>query len=821
MYVRVILPLALHKLFTYSVPAELESSIVLYKRVIVQFGAKKLYSALIHSIQEEMPSYETKEIISVLDEAPIVLEKQIQLWNWISDYYLCSLGEVMNAALPSGLKLESESRITLGKEIENLDLSLLTQNERLILQSLETKRKGLSILELGKLLHRKNVFPMLQSLIAKGLVHVEENLKSSFSLKTETYIQLSEEAKDEDKLQEIFKKIEKRSPKQVEVLMAFIRLCQEEGEAEILKSVLMKKVDASPVVLSQMIKKNIFVAIEQAIDRLPVYKSEPVKEEIQYNEFQTKALQEIASLHKEKDVVLLHGVTSSGKTEIYIRLIQDAIAKGKQVLYLLPEIALTSQIIRRLQKYFGNDVGVYHSKFTDNERVEIWNKQLSLSENASYKIILGARSSVFLPFNNLGLVIVDEEHESSFKQQDPAPRYNARDSAILLAQEAGAKVLLGSATPSLESYYNAISGKFGLVEINQRFGGIQMPEIEVEDLRIARKKKQMKSHFSPMLYKGISDALQNKEQIILFQNRRGFAPYLECPTCCWTPHCIHCDVALVLHKQSGKLRCHYCGFNQEPPSACQACDEPAMKMMGFGTERIEEEMKELFPDAKVARLDLDSAGSRTAFHLLIHEFERKNIDVLVGTQMVTKGLDFDSVSTVGIMNADSMLKYPDFRAHEKSFQLMAQVSGRSGRKNKRGKVIIQAGQADHPIIRFVLENNYKEFFNYEMADRQRFSYPPFTRIVDLTLKHKDAGIVNRAAKYLVEVMKKPFGEMVLGPEIPIVARVRNLYLNKIMIKVPKTHSLGIIKSTLLEMIKEFKGTEAYRSVQVTIDVDPM
>jgi primosomal protein N' (replication factor Y) len=549
----------------------------------------------------------------------------------------------------------------------------------------------------------------------------------------------------------------------------------------------------------------------------------PLAEEIVYSDEQKRAIDEITSTFEKHEVTLLHGVTSSGKTEVYIHFMEQALAQGKQVLYLLPEIALTAQLVRRLQKHFGNKVGVYHSRFSSNERVELWNNVLNGKSDANhYQVILGARSALFLPYCNLGLVIVDEEHEQSFKQQTPSPRYQARDAAIILAKQHGAKTLLGSATPSVESYFNAMAGKFGLVSMPLRYGGIEMPEICVVDLKEASRKKRMHSHFSQQLLDSIQTALNAKEQVILFQNRRGFAPYLECPSCDWSPSCINCDVTLVYHKQSNRLRCHYCSFQQELPTECPACSDPAIKMMGFGTEKIEEELALFFPKAKIGRLDVDTARSRESFHNIIYDFEKRKTDILVGTQMVTKGLDFDHVSTVGIMNADSMLKHPDFRASERSFQLMAQVSGRSGRRSRRGVVLIQAFQAYHPVINQVMANDYLAFYNQEIIERERFNYPPFVRLVELSLRHDDARWLEDAANKLIEELRLNLpGQDILGPQAPVVSRVRGLFIQNILIKFRRDNNLTNYKSILEKTILYFKAREANRSLTIQVDVDPL
>ena len=827
-YLDIILPIALPRIFTYALPAALIAEAEVGKRAVVQFGKKKLYSGIVFKVHQNKPAYDVKDILSFLDEAPIVHEKQFDFWSWMSGYYLCSMGEVMSSALPSGLKLASETMIRLNAnhpELKDKDTSVplaLPNREQEIVDQLIIKNR-ISLVELGDLLKRSNIFPTVRILMDKGLVSIDETLIEKFRDKKEIYISLSDQSKDEIWLRSQFDKLEKRSPKQLNLLMQFLKISMDEKEPEIQRSRLLAIDKGAAPALASLIKKAILSQQERVVGRLGNFEELPVSDGIVYSEEQKRAIGEIESAFEKHDVTLLHGVTSSGKTEVYIHFIEKALQAGKQVLYLLPEIALTSQLIRRLQKHFGNKVGVYHSRFSSNERVELWNNVLrGHADPNHYQVILGARSALFLPYNNLGLIIVDEEHEQSFKQQTPSPRYQARDASIVLAKQHGAKTLLGSATPSVESYFNAVAGKFGLVSMPLRYGGMEMPEICVVDLKEASRKKLMHTHFSQYLLDAIQAALDAKEQVILFQNRRGFAPYLECPSCDWSPSCINCDVTLVYHKQSNRLRCHYCGFQQELPSSCPACSDPAIKMMGFGTEKIEEDLALFFPKAKIGRLDIDTARSRESFHNIIYDFEKRKTDILVGTQMVTKGLDFDHVSTVGIMNADSMLKHPDFRACERSFQLMAQVSGRSGRRNRRGKVIIQAFQAYHPVINQVMANDYHAFYTQEISERDRFAFPPFVRLAELSLRHADARFLEHAANELVEELRLNLvGQDILGPQAPVISRVRNLFIQNILIKFKRDNHLQTYKSVLEQTILRFKGLEANRALLIQIDVDPL
>ncbi len=833
-FVDVILPLAVPNLYTYRVPFEWNESIAIGKRVVVQFGKGKLYSALVRVIHENSPKqYAAKYIDSILDDAPIVNQKQFELWDWLSNYYMCTIGEVMIAALPGGLRLSSETKILLNQnykeEATNIELS---DKEFLIVDALEI-RQVLTLTDISGIIEQKIVYPIIKSLIEKGVVVLQEELKEKFKPKIESYVRITEYADNEENLKTIFDALERKAPKQLDVVMAYVTLSKRYSKerVEVRKSDILKMVDGAEAALKSLVKKNTFEIYEREVGRLASFENENKISNL--NEEQQKVLESINKQFssENKDVVLLHGVTSSGKTEIYVKLIEQAIAEGKQVLYLLPEIALTTQIINRLRKYFGEAVGVYHSKFNENERVEVWNNvlgnkskelsQKSKEDYSSYKLVIGARSALFLPFSNLGLVIVDEEHDTSFKQYDPSPRYNARDAAIYLAHIHKAKTLLGSATPSLESYFNAQEGKYGFAEMTKRFGGILMPEILIADVKEAMRKKMMKSHFSPLLLDTVTLALEKKEQVILFQNRRGFAPQLECNMCAWVPQCANCDVSLTYHKVSNQLRCHYCGYSIKPPSKCAACGDTDLKMKGFGTEKIEEELAIFYPKARIARMDLDTTRSKFAHQHIIQDFEDGNIDILVGTQMVTKGLDFDNVSMVGILNADSMLNFPDFRSFERSFQLMSQVSGRAGRKNKRGKVIIQSQNPEHSIIQEVIANDYLSMYTNQLLDRKNFNYPPYFRLIEVTVIHKDVDMVNASAKFLADALKKHFAKRVLGPEFPLVSRIRNLYHKNILLKIERDASVGQVKKILSELLIKFKSTSDYKSVRVNIDVDPM
>jgi primosomal protein N' (replication factor Y) (superfamily II helicase) len=823
----ILLPLPVSGKFTYGIPGEFYGKVREGVRVVVQFGKRKIYTGLVLSVHNEIPKdYIPKDIITVLDEKPVITLSQKQFWEWMASYYLCHEGEVFNAAFPSALKLESESRIILNLT-EGEALPAMNEKEQRLVEALQY-RETVEIGEVSKILGQQKVIPVIKTLLEKGIVLLQEEVTGKYHPKKEHFIRLSEEySEDEEKLQAIFNSLEKKAKKQLGLLMAFYHLSKMEAEErkEVSRQELLKFANVSLPVLQSLIDKNIFESFEKVVTRLEIHAADSHPDNIILSDVQKRAFTLIQGGFEKKDVVLLHGVTSSGKTEIYIKLIQETLKKGRQVLYLLPEIALTGHIINRLKKYFGNRIGVSHSRFNENERVEIWNKVLSwggpdAGEDSSYDIILGARSSIFLPFSNLGLVIVDEEHDPSFKQFDPAPRYNARDCALYLAHIHDAKAVLGSATPSLESYYNASEGKYELVEINERYGNLELPEIIVVDIKNEIRWKKMSSHFSSLLMSQLEEALAKKEQSILFQNRRGFSLRLECETCSWMPMCRNCDVTLVYHKQQNQLRCHYCGYTARIPEKCPECKGTNLKMKGFGTEKVEEDLSILLPGAKITRMDLDTTRSKHSYRKILDDFGDRKIDILVGTQMVTKGLDFENVSTVGILNADNMLSFPDFRAAERSYQLMAQVSGRSGRKNKRGKVIIQTYNPGHIVIRNVVENNYKAMYQQQMIDRRKFRYPPFYRLVQLRLKHKDHDLLNLASIELAKRLKKKFGDRVLGPEYPMVSKVMNFYLKQILIKFERTSSMIAMKSALINEMEAFYNDSKYRSVRVIIDVDP-
>jgi len=817
-YVDVLLPLPLTQTYTYSVPEELLSRIQIGCRVIVPLGSRKLYTGIVLGFYENKPvEYVTKPICSLLDEMPILTGPQLEFWRWLASYYMCSFGEVMKAALPSGLKLESETLVGLADGFEAE--FPLKERETRVLDAL-IPGKPVSLLELSKSSGIANVLPVVHELMLKGALLVSEGIRSSYKTKTRACVRLAEAYnRDGEKLKQFMNEAS-RARKQVEVLMTYLELSsffKETTPAEVGKKDLLNRSGASSAVLQALCAKKILEIYDKDIDRLPRCNDEQAGLS-SLSKKQQEALSSIKNAFKEQPVCLLHGLTSSGKTEIYIHLIEECIRSGKQALYLVPEIALTTQLSDRLKRVFGNKLGVYHSKFPDAERVEIWNK---LVHGQEYQVILGVRSSIFLPFRALDLIIVDEEHEGSYKQQDPAPRYHARNAALILASMHGAKTLLGTATPCLETYFNCLNGKFGLVELFSRHYEMAMPEIIAVNTKELRRKKIMKTLFSPLLSEKMGEALSRGEQVILFQNRRGYAPVVECKACGWVPKCERCDVSLTLHKYHRKLTCHYCGFEQDLPHSCPACGAQDLSTRGFGTERIEEEVRIQFPGARIARMDTDTTRSRSSYEQIIHDFESGETDILIGTQMVTKGLDFDHVRVVGILNADQMLNFPDFRAYERSFQLMAQVSGRSGRKGQRGQVIIQTSDPDQLVIGDVISNDFKSFFQREMYMRKQFSYPPFTRIIQIRLKHKDISVVRQAALFYANLIRPVFGQRLLGPDQPPIARINNYYLQHLLLKVETEASVSKVKEFLISALETFNHKADFRTVQVSFDVDPL
>ncbi|CAL2079450.1 Primosomal protein N' [Tenacibaculum sp. 190524A05c] len=769
-----------------------------------------MYSALVFNIHQTPPKlYEAKEIHQILDEQPIVNEKQLKHWEWIASYYMCSLGDVYRAAVPSAFLLESETIIYRNESFSNTEL--LSDQEYLIYEALQ-RQSQLTLHEVAEVLDRKKVLPIINQLIDKAVLHVKEEIYETYKPKLIKYVRLNKNYKSDESLQELLSKLS-RAKKQRDVVLTFFQLKTE--KKPIKAKVLSEKSGVSAQIIKALVDKEIFEFYHIQTDRVQFKGEEnPLKN---LNEYQIKALSEIEESFEKHDITLLHGVTSSGKTEVYTKLIKKVLETGKQVLFLLPEIALTTQIIKRLQNYFGNQISVFHSKYSVNERVEVWNNILQNKVKA--QIILGARSTIFLPFSNLGLIVVDEEHESSYKQYEPSPRYNARDAAIVLGKLHNAKVLLGSATPSIETKFNTTQNKYGLVHLNRRHGNIQMPKIELIDVKEKRRKKEMIGHFSDRLIQLMNDVLEEKKQIILFQNRRGFSPIVECTTCGHSPQCPNCDVSLTYHKYNNQLKCHYCHYQRAMPNSCGACGSSTLDTKGFGTEQIELELKELFPNHNIGRMDSDTTRGKFGYQKIIEAFEAQEIDILVGTQMLSKGLDFANVLLVGILSADTMLNYPDFRAHERAYQLMVQVSGRAGRSERQGMVAIQTFNPYHQILQQVSTNSYEEMYTEQLQDRWQYHYPPYYRLIKITLKHKDYVKVNEGVNWLAKALQNVFRENVLGPTAPAVSRVRNQYIKNLMIKIPPKQSLAKTKEQLQKVKTTFEAVKEFRPIRFIIDVD--
>ncbi|CAM3441577.1 Primosomal protein N' [Flavobacterium longum] len=809
-FAEIILPLSLARTFTYSISQAESAYLKPGMRVAVPFGKQKIYTGLVLELHERQPElYQAKEIHQILDEKPTVTQTQLEHWQWIASYYMCSLGDVFRGAMPSALLLESETIISLQPEMP--EMPEMPDEEFLIYQALQ-QQSSLRVQEVMSVLGKKSVFPVLRQMMEKNIVTLQEEISETYKPKLQRYVRLFPELESQQGLSELLD-ILKNAQKQKELVLAYFQL--KTARKPISVKELVEAAGATSTILKALVDKGIFEEYYIQHDRVNFDDDGLSQPEL--SAAQQKAFDSITSNFEEKDVNLLHGVTSSGKTEIYTRLIDVVAETGKQVLYLVPEIALTAQLVGRLTKYFGNKVAVFHSKYSNNERVEVWQNVLAGSENA--QIVIGARSALFLPFQDLGLVIIDEEHEQLFKQQDPAPRYHARDAAIVLAKMHGAKVLLGSATPSIESYHNAETGKYGLTELTERFGSVLLPDVELVDLKDKYFRKQMNGHFSDVLQEHIGNALSLGEQVILFQNRRGYSPVLECLTCGHVPQCQHCDVSLTYHKFKNQLRCHYCGYTIAKPTHCHACNSVDLTTKGFGTEQIQLELQQLFPKHTIGRMDQDTTKGKFGFEKIIDSFKNREVDVLVGTQMLAKGLDFDNVSLVGIMNADNMLYHPDFRAFERSYQMMAQVSGRSGRSSKRGKVIIQTYNPMHNTIQQVTRNDYAGMFTEQLYERRIYKYPPFFKLIKLTLRHRDFDRLTESARWLYNVFSQHLNMPVLGPEEPAIGRIRNEYIRTIMVKIPPEAKLDGTKKTVRKILDSFEAIPQYRNVKVTVNVD--
>jgi primosomal protein N' (replication factor Y) len=815
----ILLPVPIHQVFTYRIPFELNDQLQFGVRVIVPFGRSKLLTGIVIEIHERIPeAYQAKFIEHVLDEFPIVTAKQFQFWKWISSYYMAPLGDVMNASLPANFKLSSESKVVLHPDFENDQQ--LDEREQIIVDSLHANDQ-MDLKELSAVLGIKTIQPVIKKMIEKRIILSIEALNERFTPKSIVCYTLTDTFTDNELLTSFISGLESKasSRKQLEALLTVLSDGKYQGNS------------MQPVARKELVEKGVSLSALQTLERNGILETQRIevsrlnaanfelKEKKSLTPAQQKALEEVRECQKTHIVTLLHGVTGSGKTELYVELIEEQLTQGKQVLFLIPEIALTTQLIERLSAYFGEQIGVYHSKFNQNERVEIWNTVLANDPN-KFRLIIGARSSVFLPYQDLGLIIVDEEHENTFKQMDPSPRYNARDAAIVLGHLHKAKVLLGTATPSIESYTNALDGKYGLVELSERYLGLQMPEIFCANIRTEKKNKSMHSHFSSQLMDGINEALNAGEQVILFQNRRGYTPMWSCEVCAWTPRCKNCDVSMTYHKHTNSLKCHYCGHISAPVGSCGACGSNRLKMVGFGTEKIEDELSLFLPNTVIKRLDLDSTRSKNAYETIIHDFENRQIHILVGTQMITKGLDFDNVGLVGILDADMLLNRPDYRAFERAFQLMVQVAGRAGRKNKKGKVIIQTSNPDQWVLGRVMEHDFKGFYETEIQERKLFFYPPYYKMIHLTLRNTDERKLNAAAQNLTDKLRLVFKERVVGPEFPLIKRIQNFFIKEIKIKIEKDAPDRKVKEKIQEMIDLFYAEADNKSSRLSIDVDP-
>ena len=811
-FVDVIVPLAAPNAFTYRVTADEFHFIEQGFRVAVPFGKRTIYTGVVLSKHQLRPQlYEPKDIFAIIDDKPIVTAKQIEFWQWISSYYMCTMGEVFRASLPSALLLESETLITFNQE-STIEIGSLSDDEYLLYEAFQNQ-PILRLDEIREILNKKNVFGVIDRMLEKNIIFLNKHLQETYKPKLVKYVRLNKRFENQEQLQELLT-TGLRSENHRALVLKYFQLKTQQKPIAV--KTLLNEVGVSSAVFQTVEKKGVFETYTLAEDRVQF--KDATKVSIQFSDEQLAAINSIENQFSSKDVVLLQGVTGSGKTEIYIKNIQSTIDSGQQVLFLVPEIALTTQLVQRLTSFFGNKLAVYNSKYSDNERIEVYQHVLKQHENA--QIVIGSRASIFLPFRNLGLIVVDEEHDASYKQNDPAPRYQARDAAIVLAKQFDAKVLLGSATPSLESYYNAYQEKFGFTALTRRYTNLPLPDIVLVDLKEARKRKEVNGFFSIKLIDAITEALYNGEQVLLFQNRRGFAPVLECITCGHVPQCTSCDVSLTYHKYSNHLKCHYCGFVMAMPNSCHACHSRDLSTKGLGTEQIEEALKDLFPNKKVARMDQDTMRGKFAFEKVIDAFKNQEIDILVGTQMITKGLDFDNVSIVGIMNADGMLSFPDFRAHERAFQLMIQVAGRSGRKNKQGKVLIQTYNPYHNTIQQVTRNDYQGMFKEQMYERLNFKYPPFYRLIHLQLKHVNFEKVKNAAGWLATHLRSNNSDiLVLGPQAPAVNRIRNQYIQVILIKLPINKPTNVLKKSIQRSIQSMETIGNFRPVKVTVSVD--
>lgn len=822
LFVEMLLPVPIPKLFTYRVPYVLNEKVLIGQRAIVQFGDRKVLTGIIAAIHDQPPKdYEAKYLLELLDNFPTVTDLQFKFFKWVADYYLCTMGEVMNAALPSGLKLSSESRVQIHPAF-NLEERELEFSEKEVVLLKRLTQESLEYSEIAKLLGVKHLYSILKSLVGKEAVILYEEVKEKFKPKTEKRIRLTADFNKAEALERLFETLGAK-PKQEAIVLKYLQDVPVLSHPEKNKTGISRKKlldeELSESSLNTLIKNGILEEFDILVSRFEADDKLPDQHIILLSEGQQQTHYEILTSFKNQGITLLHGITGSGKTEIYINLIKQALEGGSQVLYLLPEIALTTQIVQRLKKIFGATMGVYHSRFSDNERVEVWNGIL----NGRFKFVVGVRSSIFLPFDNLGLIIVDEEHDASYKQQEPAPRYHARDAALMMSQMHHAKVLLGSATPSVETYFHAQSGKYGFVKLGKRFGEAQLPEVILADMGRERKQKTVKGEFSGLLLKNIGETLSRKEQVIIFQNRRGYSPMVNCEDCGWVPKCINCAVSLTYHQFRHALVCHYCGYKEPLPERCPTCSSSRLKTVGYGTEKLEEELRLHFPDANVQRMDLDTTRSKTGYETILEQFERGETNILVGTQMVTKGLDFDHVSLVGIFNADRMIHFPDFRSYERAYQLITQVSGRAGRRDKPGVVVIQTSNPDHPLLLTILNHSFEDFYNGQLADRREHNYPPFSRLIEITVKHADKKTCRTVANELSEVLRKNLsGIILLGPGEPMISKIRNQFLMSLLVKVPRgSVELVALKNDIVESVQQVAKEKAYRNARIIVDVDPV
>ena len=820
MFAEIIVPLPLYGTYTYRIPPEIQGAVQVGSRVLVQFGKKKFYTGLVSSLHNVTPAYEVKDIVSVLDPKPLVKYPQLKLWNWISEYYLCSVGEVYKAAVPTGLKPESETMISLNEEFGTPEGVKLTERQAMVVMLLEEKKR-LRISEIEKELKIKNVTQIAGSMLDMGIIHIDEKIVERYHAKSETYIELNIERGDQEGLKEFFDKTH-RSQYQEKALICWLDLSgwmqSNRPLLDVTRKQLLDLSGISAGILRSMIEKGIFRQEKRSINRFNGNDSVKRQDLATLSPQQQRACQEITEQLRSRQSVLLHGVTGSGKTEVYTHLIDHVLKTGNQVLYLVPEISLTTQLTDRLRKVFGDRLLVYHSKFSDSERVDIWKRLLESNEPM---VVLGVRSSVFLPFGRLGLVIVDEEHESSYKQYDPAPRYNARDTAMVLASMHGAKVVLGSATPSIETYYKATTGKYGLVTLSERYEGAVLPEVEIIDMREQRKKKQNIGTLSSPLIQEMRGALSDNKQVILFQNRRGFAPVVVCQQCGWTPKCENCDVSQIYHKYNNMLKCHYCGYTRALPTVCPACGLNGIEVYGYGTERIAEEVGKNFPEARISRMDLDTTRNKDAYQDIIEDFAAHRTDILVGTQMVSKGLDFGEVRMAGVINADTLLNFPDFRSNERAYNMLEQVAGRAGRRKEKGKVLIQTTNPKENVFEYVKAHDYSSYYQSEIAERERYAYPPFTKIINIYLRNKDGNMVDRAAVIYAKKLREVFGTRVLGPEKPFVGRIALWYIQSIMLKIEAGASMSKVKQILRQIYEQAAAWSEFKSTQIYYDVDPV